>query len=388
MCVEPGYDAGMGVNVQQRGGRFQLRVRHALLHKPFFFTFPSEADARSYGQQLQALLDRGVVPVELLAQPERGRDPLVAQVLRDYTRAVNVAPSDAEVLDVLLPEVAGLRVSGVTFAWAQDYVRALKRERHLAPSTVRKRVGSLARVLDWHIRQTTKAGESAPVNPLRLLPRGYSAYGADDAPVGRAPKRDVARDRRLSADEVARIEAALAGHRRADRERALTVDPAFTLLFALIVDTGLRLSEAYKLRVADVDCAVGILRVSGSKGHRGAAKPRVVPLKPALRERLRAWCAGRVGLVFPFWDGSPGDVRRATQRLSARFRVLLDYAQVPGCTEHDLRHEATCRWIELRNERGWVFSEIEVCRIMGWADPRMMLRYASLRGADLAQRLL
>ena len=47
---------------------------------------------------------------------------------------------------------------------------------------------------------------------------------------------------------------------------------------------------------------------------------------------------------------------------------------MPDFREHDLRHEATCRWVELRNATGWVFSEIEVCRIMGWSDTRMMLR--------------
>ena len=40
--------------------------------------------------------------------------------------------------------------------------------------------------------------------------------------------------------------------KRADRERALQHDPAFALLFDLIVDTGLRLFEAYRLRVASV----------------------------------------------------------------------------------------------------------------------------------------
>lgn len=94
-------------------------------------------------------------------------------------------------------------------------------------------------------------------------------------------------------------------------------------------------------------------------------------------------------MVFPFWDGTPEDKDRASGRLTARFRALFDYAQVPGFTEHDLRHEATCRWVELRTPGGgWVFSDIEICRIMGWSDTRMMLRYASLRGADLADRLL
>lgn len=58
-------------------------------------------------------------------------------------------------------------------------------------------------------------------------------------------------------------------------------------------------------------------------------------------------------------------------------------------TEHDLRHEATCRWMQMRQPGGgWVFSDVEICRIMGWTSTDMMLTYASLRGEDLAARLL
>ena len=378
----------MSINVQQRGKRFQLRIKHALLHKPFFFTFDTEAEASTYGAQLESVLSRGIVPSELLAAPaRRADDPLVIEVIRAYSRAAHVAPSDNEVLDVLVRETPGLRVSGVTFAWCDAYVQGLKRVNNLAPGTIRKRVGSLARVIDWHIRQMTVPGAQPMPNALRLLPRGYSAYTPDDVAAGAKPKRDEVRNRRLAPDECQRILQALAGHKRTDRERALQHDPAFALLFDLIVDTGLRLFEAYRLRVASVDLAQGVINVDGSKGHHGVIKPRVVPLKPALREKLRAWCDGRVGLVFPFWDGSPGDKDLASGRLTARFAVLFDYAEVPDFREHDLRHEATCRWVELRNATGWVFSEIEVCRIMGWSDTRMMLRYASLRGSDLASRL-
>lgn len=40
-----------------------------------------------------------------------------------------------------------------------------------------------------------------------------------------------------------------------------------------------------------------------------------------------------------------------------------------------------------RHDGAWALSDVEVCRIMGWSDPRMLLRYASLRGEDLADRV-
>lgn len=385
----------MSISVQARGDKHQLRVKHALLPKPYFRTFDTDTEATNYGQQLRALLDQGVVPQELIAAPARGADdPLLVEIIRGYTKAAPLTDSDDALLGVMLPELAGLRVSGVTYLWAEGYVTGLKTKQHLAPGTIRKRVGVLGRVLDWHLRRISAAGQHPPANPLRLLPRGYSMYTAGDAEAlarrDLEVKHDITRDRRQAPDEEARIVAALAGEKRPDRERGLVVDPEFTMLYHLIADTGLRLREAYRLRVDQVDLARRIIHVDGSKGHRGVIKPRTVPIKAALLARLTVYCRGRVGLLFSFWNGSPLpiELRRTTAKLSTRFGVLFAYAQVPDMSEHDLRHEATCRWVELRRPGGgWVFSDIEICRIMGWTNPKMMLRYASLRGEDLSARL-
>ena len=369
--------------ITQRGNRWQIRVKHRLLPKPYFDTFSTEGEARAYAQQLEAMLDRGIVPMELLDTEKRGSDPLLARVLEAYMDSGSAAPTDMPTLAMLKDQLGAQRLSAVSAAWADDWVADMKTAaRPLAPGTIRKRVGALARAIDAHWRATVKG--TPPGNPLRYMPRGYSQYDVS-APGART---DEARDRRLSVLELAAVRGALAGDKNPARERALEPDPAFSLLFELILNTGLRLSEAYGLKVEQVDLVRWVLRVDGSKGERGKRKPRVVPLVPALRGQLRDWCTDRVGLVFPFWSGQPEDKRRATNRLSARFATLFSYAGLADFTEHDLRHEATCRWVEMRGGDGrWVFSEIEVCRIMGWSDTKMMLRYASLRGEDLSLRL-
>lgn len=377
-------------SVQSRSGKWQLRVVHKLLPKPFFDTFTDESEARAYGAQLESLLDRGIVPVELLEAGKRGENPLLKRLIDDALSEASIAPSDKATLQLLSTAVGAVRLMSVTAAWADAWVVDLKTVQHLAPSTIRKRVESLARVIDHYWRLQT--GRTAPANPLRLMPRGYSQATEREAAAlqgaGREVKRDVERDRRLSSAEQAACHAALAGQKQVGRERALEVDPEFALLFEVIINTGLRLSEAYSLRVDQIDLVRWVIRVDGSKGHRGKLKPRVVPLVPALRVVLADQCRGRVGLVFGFWDGTPEDKKRCTGRLSSRFATLFAYAGVADCTEHDLRHEATCRWFELRQPVGhWVFSEIEVCKVMGWSDSRMALRYASLRGEDLSARL-
>lgn len=372
-------------SVQPRGDRFQLRVVNSLLPRPYFCTFDTEAGAREHGAALERALAKGIVPQELLVQPGVISPPVV-NVIDDYkATAPSLTASDDELLVAVSREVVGVRVSGLTYSWVEGYVRHLKTGANLGPSTIRKRVGVLGRVIDWHLLKTTgkKAG-----NPLRMLPVGYSSYSAEDArrlPAGAAVKRDVQRDRRLTQAEEAAVRLALSGVCRPDRERALKVDPSLSLMLDLILDTGLRLKEAYTLRWDQVDTVRGLLRVDGSKGHRGMVKARTVPLKSVLRAAL----AAGTGLVFPFWDGTPEGLKKASTKLSVRFGKLFEYAGVEDFTEHDLRHEACCRWIELRNAAGgWTFSDVEVCRIMGWSNFSMILRYASLRGEDLADRLL
>lgn len=376
-------------SVQPRSGKWQLRVVHKLLPKPFFSTFADEVEARAYAAQLESLLDRGIVPAELLVQAQnRSANPPLSKIIAAYLENSNVAPSDRPTLRQISVGHGDIRLGDVSASWADLWVSGLKTSDHLAPGTIRKRVEALARALDWYWRSKGQA----QANPLRAMPRGYATPTAAEQmalhQAGLRVRRDVTRDRRLDGAELGRVRDALAAKVRPDRQRPWGNDAGFALLFELILATGMRLSEAYRLRVEQIDLARWVIRVEGSKGHRGNIKPRVVPVAITLRPLLAKWCRGRVGLVFAFWDGTPADKQRSTMRLSRRFATLFAYADVPDATEHDLRHCATCQWLELRNAAGhWIFSEIEICRIMGWSDTRMMLRYASLRGEDLSARL-
>lgn len=392
----------MAVSVQNRGNGWQLRVTHKLLPTPFFHTFleseGGEAGARQYGAKLRELLDAGVVPSELLARPAKSADDQVfTAVVRAYlNQAGSLTDSDDLLLTSIVNqrEIEGLRVSGITARWCEGYVSRLK-AKHLAPGTIRKRIGGLGRALEWHLRRDHQAGEGVAVlNPFRAMQEGYSVYtDADRRAAGldldKVPT-DKHRDLRLEPAVEAAVRAALRGEKRADRERAWVQEPdaEFELLLDIIVNTGMRLSEVYRLRVDQVDVERRVIRVEGSKGARAVVKPRVVPITTVMAARLKDWNTGRIGRMFSYWDGTKEDRRTCSARLSRRFATLFDYAGAPAFTEHDLRHEATCRWFTLRAPGGgWVFSDIEVCRIMGWTNTDLALRYASLRGEDLSARL-
>ncbi|RYH58961.1 MAG: hypothetical protein EON54_11320 [Alcaligenaceae bacterium] len=56
-------------------------------------------------------------------------------------------------------------------------------------------------------------------------------------------------------------------------------------------------------------------------------------------------------------------------------------SKVHDFKEPNLRLETCCRWFELLGKDGhWLYSDVEICKIMGWTDYSMVLRYASIRG--------
>lgn len=375
----------MGTIRKTPAGNFELRIAHALLPKPRYWTFDDRPAAERHMQEIEQWLKLGVLPAALAAAPKQAGERLTVLIQR-WRNAGQCSPTDDAILGWLLrdPLVTGITLDGLTYPWCEAWVADLKLCRTLAPSTIRQRVQALSRALDWHIR----SGGSV-ANPLKLLPRGYSVYSAGDAralqATGREARRDQVRERRLLDGEETAIRAALAGEKRPDRERPLADDPEFRLLFELILQTGVRLREAYTLRREDVGDRV--LRIKTTKQRNGQVVYRDVPMRPALHAAL-AGVTG-TGLVFSFWDGDDATLAAATNRLSHRFTGLFRYAGCEGLTEHDLRHEATCRWFEQRDPAGrWMFRPEEINKIMGWSpNSTMATRYASFRAESLADRL-
>ncbi len=204
---------------RRRGKSWQYTIRRAnLLPQPVYLTFSSESEGDEYVRRLEAILDRGIVPEELANTKAAAKD-LRSQV-SEYRGAQHISVDDEQLLPVLLSRLPiGITLPQLTFTWATEWVTTMKREQNLAPSTIRHYVGALSRALDW-----LAAHGALPMNPLRLLPRGYSTYTPDDkvavAKIEGHAKADQERDRRLEDGEEARIREILAGAKpEADRHR-------------------------------------------------------------------------------------------------------------------------------------------------------------------------
>lgn len=382
---------------QKPSGMWEIGVRHpSLPGGRRYFTFDTEAQANAFGEQWTAMKMAGLPPPAELLKP-LGPSPSLGALIREWSNSGLAAPSQYSALGSLMGEVGHVKLADANYAWLAGYVQRLKVSKNLAPNSIRHRVQALGRVIDEHLRHNPK---TVMANPVRLLPKGYSGYTDRDRTLveatGKQAKRDIERDRRLHRGEEQRIVAALSGKQREDRERALLLPGGNALLamFTLIVYSGLRLREAYTLRRQQVDLAGKVMRVQSSKQWRGKVVFREVPIRPEAHRALTAYLSTRAMLpgayLFPFVEEDGGlPLAKVSQRLSARFKSAFEYADCMDLREHDLRHEATCRWLEMRNGTGnWMFRLEEVNRIMGWsANSTMAQRYASFRGSDLAERI-
>jgi len=129
----------------------------------------------------------------------------------------------------------------------------------------------------------------------------------------------------------------------------------YSTLFGLLLCTGMRISEAIRLRNADVDLKAGVLTVRRTK----FAKSRYVPLHGSALEQLRQYRRLRDRSVTPTEDGAffvghrgcrRGQplTRRSVDRALARFRTELHWPNrgahhAPRV--HDMRHTFIVRRI-------------------------------------------
>lgn len=366
---------------RERNNRWHYVIRRSdLLPKPIYLSFVDQSEGDEYVQRLEAQLDRGIVPDEMQSAAKR-RPKILVECVRDYLARQHVSISDREQLRLVFNNLpSGIELKTLTFAWASSWATKLKREHNLAPSTIRHRVGALARCLDW-----VAAHGEVPNNPLRLLPKGYAIYTPEDSRVVVASdgvvKLAEERERRLIEGEEERIREVLAGAKPEGRQRPLELHEAASLilLFDLALESAMRMREMFTLSGDQIDTARRTIYLSKSKnGDR-----RQVPLSSIAAERLRGHrVKGRQ--LFPWWDGadSQESLRRTTSLLSRQFSRIFSAAGCDDLHFHDLRHEATSRLFERTT-----LDSIEIAKITGHRSPRSLMRYANLRASTLAERM-
>lgn len=183
------------------------------------------------------------------------------------------------------------------------------------------------------------------------------------------PMRDVKRpanpdhrERVISGVEVRRMLRAL-GHTRGP---VRSVSQAVALAFLLALSTGMRAGEVAGLTWDRV--RGDHVRLLETKN--GSA--RDVPLSRAARRMVGRLQGFDAVLVFGL----------NSQTLDALFRRARDRARLAGFTFHDARHTAATRLAMGRR-----VEALELCRIMGWKNPKQAMVYFNPTASQIAARL-
>ncbi len=347
---------------QRASGSWEVIIRRkGLLSKAHSATAQTKAEAEAYAKAIEAMLDKGVIPPELI---EIGltESAYADYWLRQYLVKVHISSADNLILNGLLAKSAGWRGDRLNMQWAQAWLDEMKQQDRLSPSTIRHKVGAYARFLDWCRRNGWIV-----VNPLRHLPKNYAQY----TPADGVKRADVERDRRLQPGEYERI-VTLLTHDSRVRDRA-----AWLLLFTLAVETAMRLREIYTLDASQIDLPGRTIFLDKTKN----GDKRQVPLNSIALAALSAWPV-KEGLIFPFWDGRPNRLARVTVLLSHKWARIAKWAGCEDLHFHDLRHSAVCNFYEKTT-----MSDIEIAKITGHKSLKMLMRYANLRASTLAGKM-
>lgn len=162
----------MGYGRQKTARKRHLGVQIPAERAPpdpyIYFAFDTEHEGDAYAERVEGLLERGIVPVEFTGTRLKTLGDLCAY----YEAQATYSKSDAEVIKPLQKSLQEVATTRLTYGWVETWVDGQKAL--LKPSTLTKRVGLLARVVDWGMRRELV---TLATNPVRLLPRGYATRG-------------------------------------------------------------------------------------------------------------------------------------------------------------------------------------------------------------------
>ena len=228
-------------------------------------------------------------------------------------------------------ETAGHDWRTCTHVAVEGWIVWQLRERGVKPHIVARRASCLSTFYKW-----ARKNDLVESDPVYLADKPKKPY--------RLPiwlERDEQERLQAAAKSKADLPANIFGR---TPEYRIEIRQRYEVLFGLIQNSGLRLSEALGLKVRDVtlaDAAARKVRVIG-KGN----KERVVPLPEAFGMVFGAWVVEMDKADFVFAK-RPGDTPPTPQVVRAYLKGLVATAKIDKkITPHKLRHTYATRLLE------------------------------------------
>jgi integrase/recombinase XerC len=250
----------------------------------------------------------------------------------------------------------------------------LRLERGCSPHTVRAYLGDVTALMEhlervgeadptavtvaelrtWLANQHAAGAERSSLQRRAASVRTFFAWAADTGRIAsnpaaslRSPKVNRRLPPTLEIDQVRRVLDAIAARGAAVEDPAEAASAARDVaILEVLYASGIRVSEACGLDVADFDTGRGLLRVLGKGG-----KERTAPLGGPAVAALERWIALRPGLVGPtartaMFVGDRG--ARIDPRVVRRIvhRALAAVPDAPDLGPHGLRHAMATHLLE------------------------------------------
>lgn len=325
-------------SIRKRGDyQWQAEVRkkgYPAVRKTFLY----KEDAVNWSRDTEANMQRGLFVDRARAEKTTVRD-LTNQYRNDVLPSLTGKHAKSA-LSSLESVLGDWSVAGLTSELVSKYRDG--RLKVVSPSTVRKEINLLSRVIDlagqeWGIR--------VAINPCLGVSR---------------PAEPRGRDRRLEGDEEERLLAECA--RSGDELEAIV---------RVALETAARLGELLQLKWKHINLTDGTARIFFTKN----GDDRTLPLSPKAIAAIDSLKVRHInGRVFHNWAASDS-FNKTWRRVCAR-------AMIDDLRFHDLRHEAVSRLFE----RGDM-SMMEIASISGHRTLTMLKRYTHLRAKDLSIKL-
>lgn len=320
--------------LQNTSGNWRVQIEHHGQRE--YKTFKNKSLAQQWAKQRESELQRG-----LLASVDDAQKTTLAVVIERYRERVlplKRSRSDRFTLDKLQNRFGRHRLISLQSKdvadFRDDLIQAGK-----APATVVKELNLLRVLIDYAINDM---GIYLPANVARVI---------------KNPAVRNARSRILSNAEEPLLFGAFA-------------HPLLPHITQLALETACRLGELLNMQWEHVDFKKHTLHIPVTKTD----VPRTIPLSPvAIKTLKKIPREDGVSKVFPCWA--------RVDSFENVFRRAVKNAGLEDFRFHDLRHTAASRLAQK------IPNVVELSRITGHTDLKMLSRYYHISAEDLAKKL-
>lgn len=339
-----------------------VRVKN---HPSVSRTFASREDAAQFAESVESKLKEIVLKEakkRARLQPKQASlenllDERLVDILTAYRDSNDATERQKKNLPTIIKVVGSASLREINSSWNKKYVERMRVRktrvgRTFSYGTISIHLQIMALACRW---RADSLNIPAPV--LQFSKKHFPKHWENK------------RSRRLSEDEQKRLEATLESHNAPSKNQWL-------ILMRLALETGARLQELVLAEWAEFDLNRKLWTIPAIKTK--CNKERAVPLSALAMEYMRE-------LLNEAVIGNPRIFHRLGQPLSvsAAFHKFVNKTGLIDFRFHDLRHEAISRMVLYKRK----LSIFEIMTIVGHSKLSMLMRYANLRGDELADRM-